>query len=1433
MAMQRSWRAWALLATLPFAAAEAAVTLAPVRDIVEVGLGDQSTCALDRNGRALCWGSNEFGQLGQTDGLLSDRATPVPVASAGTGLRGLAVGAFHACAITSGGGVKCWGRDLYGALGDGPEDTGPLAVDVVGLRAAPTALTAGVAHGCALFGDGSVQCWGFDTYGQLGDGTTVEERPTAVDVLDLGGRAIAIEAGDTYTCAILEGGSAKCWGDNDYGQLGDGSTTRRSRPVAVQGLPGPVRKLAAGSRATCAVSEAGAVFCWGAEYPLLAFEGGSLVARAYPGFESGYVDIDAGTFHFCALRTGNTVKCLGDGFVGQFGTGPIDGSLNSETAVGLAPGITRIHAAGRHTCALNGAGGLQCWGLNTSGQLGLDTTTRRLVPTPVVGLSTGTTAIAAGGTHSCAITTGGGVKCWGSNNQDSIGDGSNRVRLTPVDVTGLSSGVRALDAGTDHGCVIDAQRRVLCWGANYDGRLGNGTTLNSGVPVEVQGLGRPALAIAVGNSHACALLEGGGVKCWGTNAFGQLGDDSTQDRLGAVDVATLGTGVRSIAAGYNFSCAVTEAEALLCWGENTSGQLGDGSTTHRDVPTPVVGLAGGVRSVAAGDQHACAVVGAQVKCWGFNFFGLVLGDGSSVDRSVPGDVPAFPQGVERIALGAYASCAIDGRGALHCWGVNPVGDNTELGRPAPTPVAGVDAGATDVDIGFGGHLCVVQAGAARCWGSNSGGQIGDGTTDGVPTPQTVLVDELERRVAAVAPAANRDSVASQSDASGRYVVFQSSASTLVANDTNDASDIFVTDRETGLTERVSLDAAGAQIAGGSIEPSISADGSHVVFVAPDAGVGKLWRESAAQGEARRQGSLHAVFMRNLITGATQRMGSAMSGGTGTAPQIAPAATAVVFASNTGTGAAGRSNVFHVPLASSGPPTAPVLTPGPTRCVSCKSVAANGGATGTDADGESRRPVVSADGTLVAWETSAGNTLADSPSPCSGGGSAVVMRNLVSGAAQRVSPAAATPVPACSSSAPSLDYAGTTIAFVSTQPLEGSDTNGVDDIYVTGTAAGAPVVRVSQGSDGSEPNGASTAPRLAGDGRSVVFISAAQNLDLSFADNNDRSDVHAAVIGQGAPIRLSRSVTGAEAEGSSARPTINYDGTKLGFDTTSRLAGMVVGSSSVYQRSNPLVPALKSATWWKSSESGWGLTVFDQGSVLAPTWFTYDSDGEPTWFIVGGAFPQADGSYRGDLLRFTGTRYDQISGPAAISANPVGSVTLRYSGENVLAFDYTAFGTTQSKTLVRFPFGARNFSCTVDPDGDRSRTANYTDLWTGGESANAGWGLTLFHIDSGMFAIWYTYDLDGEATFFVIAASRQADDSYAGTIFRQRNGTPFLQISDQLASPASDPVGTASFRFTDGDSATFDYSLGGISQSKPIVRLRVGSRASECQAESPF
>jgi alpha-tubulin suppressor-like RCC1 family protein len=378
--------------------------------------------------------------------------------------------------------------------------------------------------------------------------------------------------------------------------------------------------------------------------------------RSGAGARASFADVTAlaiaaGDYHTCAVTSGGGVKCWGYDNSGQLGNGTMTHESPNPIPVdvsGLASGVSAIRAGAWHTCALTNAGGVKCWGQNNNplgsqGQLGDGTNTDRSTPVDVSGLASGVSAITVGGHHTCALTSG-GARCWGFNIQAQLGDGTTVDRLTPVAVSVLSGGVSQIAAGGHHTCALTSSGGVKCWGANYAGQLGNGTTSNlmdpNPVPVDVPGLSSGVKSIATGGHHiggdnTCVLTSTGGVKCWSGNSFGQLGDGTTTDSSGPVDVSGLSGGVQSIATGGYHICALTTAGGVKCWGRNADGQLGDGTTTDRSSPVDVSGLSSGVKAIAAGSSHTCALMsGGEVKCWGRNSYGQ-LGDGTTTTRLTP------------------------------------------------------------------------------------------------------------------------------------------------------------------------------------------------------------------------------------------------------------------------------------------------------------------------------------------------------------------------------------------------------------------------------------------------------------------------------------------------------------------------------------------------------------------------------------------------------------------------------------------------------------------------------------------------------------------------------------------------------------------------------------------------------------------------------
>lgn len=382
----------------------------------------------------------------------------------------------------------------------------------------------------------------------------------------------------------------------------------------------------------------------------------------------------------------------GDGYTLVATSGVLPPVTSAPFAVHLT--LASISAGGQHTCGITAPEVAYCWGGNGVGQLGDGTLTGRTSPVPVqVGLTFG--ALTAGGRHTCALTGSGFAYCWGANNRGQLGDGTLTNRATPVAVMGALKFVQ-LSAGENHTCGVDLSHVAYCWGSNIYGQLGDGTLTDRTAPVRVGG--PPGLTferLGAGAHHTCALTAGGVVYCWGDNSSGQLGDGSRLDHRTPAPI-TGGVTLTALSAGGFHNCGLTAAGAAYCWGNNNGGRLGDGSSTNRTSPVRVTG---GLTfsALSAGSDHTCGLAPPGVAyCWGVNTSGQ-LGDGTAVGETRP--VAAISAVLFSILT---ANAIVD-----------------VVGPPA--------------------HSCALTAvGAAYCWGSNVSGQLGDGTTSTSYVPVRVV-----------------------------------------------------------------------------------------------------------------------------------------------------------------------------------------------------------------------------------------------------------------------------------------------------------------------------------------------------------------------------------------------------------------------------------------------------------------------------------------------------------------------------------------------------------------------------------------------------------------------------------------------------------------------------------------------------------------------
>ena len=580
------WGGWGSASLVP-------VEIDGIDDAIAISAGDYDSCALHQTGTISCWGRSASLMPEEIDGI-SD-TTAVDAGSSGT-LGG------NACALHETGTITCWGP-TYRSV--------PVEIDGV---SDATAITAGENHSCALRQNGTISCWGNNYYRQLGSNAAEFDSSVPVGVIGIS-NAIAITAGDGYTCALHQTGNISCWGDNRDGQLGDGTNNYSSVPLKVQGID-DATAISAGIWSSCALHNDGNISCWGSN-------------------NSGQLgDGTGGTFHD---HSPVPVKVMG---------------IDDATAITTGTGWHVHVIGGSHSCALHQTGTISCWGNNRFGQLGNGTGGNEgdmsLVPVKVQGIDDAT-AISTSWSHSCALHQNGTISCWGINLTAQLDDNEEPTSSVPVKVQGIDDAT-AISAGFSHSCALHQNGSISCWGNNRFGELGDGTGGNEGdmssVPVKVQGID-DARAITAGENHSCALRQNGTISCWGNNLSGSLGDGTDSDKAehspDPVKVVNIDDAI-AISTGGDTSCTLHQNGTISCWGRNDFGQLGDGTsgglTEHSSVPVKVVTIDDAI-AISAGVTLSCALhQTGTISCWGNNYYGA-LGDGTSVSSFLPRFVVGF------------------------------------------------------------------------------------------------------------------------------------------------------------------------------------------------------------------------------------------------------------------------------------------------------------------------------------------------------------------------------------------------------------------------------------------------------------------------------------------------------------------------------------------------------------------------------------------------------------------------------------------------------------------------------------------------------------------------------------------------------------------------------------------------------------------------
>jgi cysteine-rich repeat protein len=717
------------------------------RPVLKITVGSLHSCVLRADRTVACVGLNGSREVGR-----GTTARHEPVLRPVVGLSGvldLSTGRSHSCVVVEGGDVWCWGYGGYRVQGSEFDRSQGLAHRIPGIEGA-VEVGAGQHYSCVRTAAGAIGCWGRDHRGQLGNGE-VGDGEGVVQWIEAfaaqGTPALALDVGLEHACAIVAGGEVRCWGRNTGGQLADGTRTHRDAPVtmlvAATGLPVTgVASVHCAADHTSVRKDDGTIMGVGLNHVRQISQ-----ATDYR-FSSGLVPSDTwGTaeaiytrdHNFCALQAG-VLSCLGANNFGEVGDGGGGVIIGTPRAIDGVSDVAGLALGYYHSCLWTKSGRNYCSGWNLYGERWTQGGTWGVATSPVaVSAPAALTQLSVGEHHACALGDDSQAYCWGQNSYGETGQPVGQLSITPLQFSEFDD-VLHVSAGRFTTAVLRSDGTVWSAGLNTNGELGHG----SASPFEsetqqVVGLGANVDQIEMASSFSCARTSDGGVACWGYNGQGSLGDGSNSSRHSpAAVVSPDGNGpltdAQSLTVGYRHACVLEGSfqTAVVCWGYNAYGQVGDNSTTNVFTPVRVVGPLSPVK-VSAGRLHTCVLdQSGAVMCWGYNGSGE-LGTGDTVQRRAPYLMAVPPRIIDVWAAGRNTCVRMAPHreglpNRLLCsgnayWGT--LGDGSFSSKTQPINIPD-HAGLQHLE-GGAYHTCgLTSGGTAGCWGVRAQGRMGDG-----------------------------------------------------------------------------------------------------------------------------------------------------------------------------------------------------------------------------------------------------------------------------------------------------------------------------------------------------------------------------------------------------------------------------------------------------------------------------------------------------------------------------------------------------------------------------------------------------------------------------------------------------------------------------------------------------------------------------------